>query len=111
MKEKKENEVKPEATNFAACVFREEEKPVNFISMENFERAWKFFDEFVQRPPFHRAWVVQKTVLAQKVVVHCGYRHISWDILCDAYVWASGLQTLAADAGGFSTILNESRNF
>ena len=64
MKEGKGNEVKPKVRNFAAYIFGEEEKPANFMGIEDFERAWRDFDELVQRPLFNRAWVVQEIVLA-----------------------------------------------
>ena len=43
---------------------------------------WEALEDFFSRSWFIRAWIVQETLLAQRLAVLCGSQTISWDKLC-----------------------------
>ena len=57
---------------------------------------WAALNTFLQRPWFHRAWVVQEVVVASQTTIICGDRSLAWDVLASSItlILGNGLVTL-----------------
>lgn len=64
-----------------------------------YDLAWRAVSLLLQRPWFHRAWIVQETAVPRDILVICGNDSISWDELLRAVQYAVGLGVFVAYGG------------
>lgn len=48
-------------------------------------------DRLLNRPWFHRIWVIQEALFARRATVHCGTQHFDWHLLRDFANWCEAV--------------------
>lgn len=64
-----------------------------------YDPAWRAFEDLLQRPWFHRAWIIQEVSVARDVTFVTGDSSLHWDELFRAIDYAIDLGTLIALGG------------
>lgn len=64
-----------------------------------YDPAWNAFTNILQRPWFHRAWIVQETSVTRDVRIVCGSSWIAWEDFVRAVQYAVDLGVFIAHGG------------
>ncbi|KAF2656757.1 HET-domain-containing protein [Lophiostoma macrostomum CBS 122681] len=64
-----------------------------------YDPAWNAFAQILQRPWFHRAWIVQEASVSRDLHLLCGEESITWDVLVRAVQYAVDLGVFVAYGG------------
>ncbi|KAF2264433.1 HET-domain-containing protein [Lojkania enalia] len=64
-----------------------------------YDPAWQALAQLLQRPWFHRAWIVQEVSVPKDLLIVCGHATIPWDEFCRAVQYAVDLGLFIAYGG------------
>ncbi|KAF2735566.1 hypothetical protein EJ04DRAFT_576050 [Polyplosphaeria fusca] len=67
-----------------------------------YDPAWRAFSELLQRPWFHRAWIVQEASVTRDLLLLCGKHFIAWNDLVHAVQYAVDMGVFVAHGGSTS---------
>lgn len=65
----------------------------------SYDPAWRALTRLLQRPWFHRTWIVQEASVARDVSIVCGHALISWDEFVRAVQYAVDLGVFIGNGG------------